>query len=108
MPDTVPSWATTIINAHKAVTPTAVSHATRIKSDRYFVWNEDDENDLNADNIHAERGVTGYTDLFTKREFDPWAPASAPPSTPPASPGRRPASPTSRTPAFSTIHGTGR
>lgn len=75
MPDTVPSWATTIINAHKAVTPTAVSHAARIKSDRYFVWQEDDENDLNADNIHAERGVTGYTDLFTKREFDPWAPA---------------------------------
>lgn len=67
-----PTWAAAIIGAHTSVT-TAVSHAARIKSDRYFVWQEDDDNDLNADNVHAERAVTGYTDLFTKREFDPWA-----------------------------------
>ena len=67
-----PAWATTIINAHTSVTA-AVSHGKRIKSDRYFCWQEDDGNDLLADNGHAEKAVTGYTDLFTKKEFDPWA-----------------------------------
>lgn len=69
----VPAWAQIIISAHNAVASGSVSHAMRMKSDRYFVWQEDDHNDLKADNIHAERAVSGYTDLFTKREFDPWA-----------------------------------
>lgn len=69
----IPSWAQIIVTAHNAVASGHVSHAARIESDRYFCWQEDDRNDLNADNAHAERAVTGYTDLFTKREFDPWA-----------------------------------
>ena len=44
-------------------------------SDRYFVWQEDGENVLAADDSHAERVVTGTTDLFTKQEFDPWVDA---------------------------------
>lgn len=67
-------WHEKIINAHLEVTD-AVSHAKRIQSDRYFVWQEDGENPLIANNGHAERAVTGTTDLFTKKEFDPWADA---------------------------------
>ena len=69
MSDPVPSWAQKIIAAH-AVSEAVVSHATRMNSNRYFVWQEDDDNDLNADNVHAEKAVSGYTDLFTKIEFD--------------------------------------
>lgn len=72
---TMPAWAQTIITAHTSVAGSAVSHAGRLKSDRYFVWQEEDEDDLNADNIHDERAVTGYTDLFTKFEFDSWSSA---------------------------------
>ena len=53
----------------------AVSHAGRLQSDRYFVWQEEEADDFCADNRHAERAVSGYTDLFTKIEFDPWADA---------------------------------
>ncbi|MFR0798465.1 MAG: hypothetical protein ACLSHJ_06790 [Oscillospiraceae bacterium] len=57
----------------------AVSHTARLKSERYFVWQEDGSNALSADNGHAEGAVTGTTDLFTKLEFDPgsarWAKA---------------------------------
>lgn len=67
-------WYETLIAAHTAVT-SAVSHGQRLKSSRYFVWQEDGGNDLEADNTHAETVVTGTTDLFTKQEFDPWAPA---------------------------------
>lgn len=65
------SWQKTIIAAHLAVTD-QVSHNERMKSDRYFVWGERGSNDLEAGNSHAERAVLGYTDLFTKQEFDPW------------------------------------
>lgn len=65
-------WNEIIIAAHTAVTP-KVSHSERLKSDRYFVWQEDGTNDLLADDVHIERAVTGTTDLFTKKEFDPWA-----------------------------------
>lgn len=65
------TWYEKIIAAHTAVTK-AVSHSERLKSDRYFVWQEDGANDFIADNVHAEKAVTGTTDLFTKREFDPW------------------------------------
>lgn len=68
------TWYETIIAAHTAVTD-AVSHTARLKSDRYFVWQEDGSNDLAADNGHGEVAVTGTTDLYTKTEFDPWVDA---------------------------------
>lgn len=68
------SWHERIVEAHLSVTQ-AVSHGQRIKSERYFVWMEDGRIDLYADNVHAERAVTGSTDLYTKVELDPWADA---------------------------------
>lgn len=65
-------WYERIIVAHTAVTD-QVSHMERLKSTRYFVWQEDGTNDLSAGNGHAEHAVTGFTDLFTPMEFDPWA-----------------------------------
>lgn len=65
------TWYEKIIAAHVAVTD-SVRHAERLGSDRYFVWMEDGSNDLAADDIHAEKAVTGRTDLYTKIEFDPW------------------------------------
>lgn len=64
------TWYERVIAAHRAVTD-AVSHAVRLKSDRYFVWQEDGSHDLPGDNGHGETAVTGTTDLFTKSEFDP-------------------------------------
>lgn len=64
-------WYEKIIAAHTAVTD-AVSHGERLKSDRYFVWQEDGSDDMVIDGIHAEKAVSGSTDLFTKQEFDPW------------------------------------
>lgn len=68
------TWYERIIAAHVAVTE-AVSHAARVKSERYFVWQEDGSNDLAGDNGHGERAMTGTTDLYTKQELDPWADA---------------------------------
>lgn len=65
------TWYEKIIAAHVSVTP-AVSHGGRLRSDRYFVWQEESAADLQANNHHAEKSMTGYTDLFTKLEFDPW------------------------------------
>lgn len=65
------TWMDKIIAAHRAVTD-AVSHGQRMRSERYFVWQEDGADDFLADGRHAERCVTGTTDLFTKLEFDPW------------------------------------
>lgn len=65
------TWYEKIIAAHRQVTD-AVSHVVRMKSDRYFVWQEDGENNLPADGRIAEQAITGTTDLFTKQEFDPW------------------------------------
>lgn len=73
MADTIPAWASAIIAAHNSVASGSVSHAARLKSDRYFCWQEEDANDLASDNVHSEKAMSGYTDLFTKREFDPWA-----------------------------------
>lgn len=67
-------WFEKIIAAHTAVTD-QVSHMTRMNSRQYFVWSEDGANDLSADGTHAEKAVTGYTDLYTHDEFDPWADA---------------------------------
>lgn len=64
-------WYDTVIAAHTAVTD-AVSHFERLNSDRYFVWQEDGSNSIVGDDRHVEGAVTGTTDLFTKREFDPW------------------------------------
>lgn len=68
------TWSDTIIAAHLAVTQ-AVSHGFRLQSERYFVWQEDGNNDLIGGNGHAEACVTGVTDLYTKTEFDPWGAA---------------------------------
>lgn len=65
------TWYEKIIQAHLRVTD-KVSHSARLKSERYFVWQEDGANDMFASDIHAERSKTGTTDLFTKMEFDPW------------------------------------
>lgn len=65
-------WYERIIAAHRAVTD-QVSHAERRESSRYFVWQEDGENALRADDRHGERAITGRTDLYTKQEFDEWA-----------------------------------
>lgn len=67
----VPAWAQHIIAAHRAVTD-AVSHGERIKSERYFVWYQEDRTDFIADGRHTEKTFNGKTDLFTKLEFDPW------------------------------------
>lgn len=69
--DTTPLWAQRIVAAHLSVTD-AVSHGGRLQSDRYFVWQENGANDFEAGGIHAEKAVTGSTDLFTRQEFDPW------------------------------------
>lgn len=65
------TWYERMISAHTAVTD-AVSHGQRLQSDRYFVWQEESGSDFEANGRHAEKGMTGTTDLFTKQEFDPW------------------------------------
>ena len=79
-----PCWAQLVIAAHLSAAsaasstgmePVAVSHAARIQSRRYFVWQEEGGNDLAADNGHDELAVTGFTDLFTGIEFDEAVPA---------------------------------
>lgn len=64
-------WYEKIIAVHTAVTD-QVRHGEKLHSDRYFVWQEDGADDFEADGIHAEKAMTGTTDLYTKREFDPW------------------------------------
>lgn len=68
------NWVDKIIAVHTAVTD-QVSHRGRLKSERYFVWQEDGANDFVADEQHCARAITGTTDLFTKQEFDPWVEA---------------------------------
>lgn len=65
------SWYETVIAVHTAVTD-AVSHGKRLNSERYFVWQEERGDDFEADGRHAEWGMSGTTDLFSKQEFDPW------------------------------------
>ena len=67
-----PAWAMTLSGALTDVTE-AVSHKKRLKSTRYFVWQEDGANDLSADGGHAECAVTGSLELYAQMEFDPWA-----------------------------------
>lgn len=65
------NWWEKIIAVHLQVTD-QVSHGERMQSERYFVWQEDGAADCILDGRHAEKAVTGSTDLFTKQEFDPW------------------------------------
>lgn len=65
------SWHDTIIACHLAVTD-QVSHYERMKSDRYFVWQEEDANGYRVNNRRGDYAMAGSTDLFTKQEFDPW------------------------------------
>lgn len=65
-------WYEDLIAAHTAVT-SAVSHALRLQSERYFVWMEDGANDLVGDDRHMVCAMTGSTDLYSKQEFDPWS-----------------------------------
>ena len=65
------SWFETVIAVHTAVTD-AVSHGKCLNSERYFVWQEERGDDFEADGRHAERAMSGTTDLFSKQEFDPW------------------------------------
>ena len=37
----------------------------------YLVWAEDGDNDLTADNVHAERCYTGTVDLYSKADPEP-------------------------------------
>lgn len=68
------TWYERIIACHTAVTD-AVRHSQKMKSDRYFVWQEDSRNDFQAGNRHIEKAIEGTTDLYTKLEFDPWVEA---------------------------------
>lgn len=65
------SWYEKIIAAHTAVTD-AVSHGKRLQSERYFVWQEEGRDDLEANGRHVEKAQRGRTNLYTKIEFDPW------------------------------------
>lgn len=65
-------WYEKIVEAHLAVTD-RVSHNRRIKSSRYFVWQEEGAKDFEGDGRHLERAMRGSTDLFTKQERDPWS-----------------------------------
>lgn len=65
------TWYEIIVAAHGLVTDN-VSHNKYLKSNRYFVWQEEGTRCLCADNKHKAKTVTGTTDLFTKMEFDPW------------------------------------
>ena len=58
-------WYEKIIAAHLDVTD-QVSHIERIKSDRYFVWQEDGESVLAADDLHAECAITGTSKNSTR------------------------------------------
>lgn len=68
------AWYDKVIAAHIAVTD-SVSHIQRMKSNRYFVWEEDSRPTLYADGIAIEYAHEIVTDLFTNVEFDPWVEA---------------------------------
>lgn len=57
------SWVDKIIAVHTAVTD-QVSHGGRLKSERYFVWQEDGANDFVADGQHCASAITGMTDFL--------------------------------------------
>ena len=65
------TWYQKIIAAHTAVTNN-VTHGYIGEGERYFVWMEERDEDLTANNRHIERAMRGTTDLFSRIEFDPW------------------------------------
>lgn len=65
------TWNEKIIKAHLEVTD-KVKHSEQMKANRYFVWQEDGENQMFANDRLSDSAVTGTSDLFTKQEFDPW------------------------------------
>lgn len=75
-----PWWAEKLLSALETVTGSraAISHAGRLQSSRYFVWEETDRRDWSANNRHGETAVVGALDLYTNVEFDPWAEAVGP------------------------------
>lgn len=64
-------WQDRVVAAHTAVTD-QVSRYRRMKSDRYFVWQEDNGEILYAEGGQGERVIRGTTDLFTRIPDDPW------------------------------------
>lgn len=63
-------WYEKIVAAHTSLLDIPVSHYRRLTDTRYLVWQEDGAEDFEADGRHAEKAMTGTTDLFTKEEFD--------------------------------------
>ena len=59
------NWNERIIAAHTAVTH-AVSHYKKLKSNRYFVWQEDGAEDLIAEGEHSERVMFTGDTLFCR------------------------------------------
>ena len=47
-----PTWAEKIIAAHNSVASGYVSHAVRIRANHYFCWQEDDDHDFLAGDVH--------------------------------------------------------
>lgn len=64
-------WYERIIQAHTSVEGAKVSHYRRLDNTRYFVWQEEGAGDFEAGNRHAEKVMTGVTEFFTLKEFDP-------------------------------------
>lgn len=64
-------WYEKIIAAHTSLEGIKVSHYRRLSDTRYIVWQEDGAEDFEADGRHAEKAMTGTTDLYTMIEFDP-------------------------------------
>ena len=75
-----PVWVRKLLEALENVTGdlVKVSHAGRLKSSRYFVWEDTDRNDWRGDNRHGEITVSGVLDLYTDVEFDEWVDAVGP------------------------------
>ncbi len=60
-------WHEKIIAAHLEITD-AVSHAERLESERYFVWQEMGANDLTANNRTCRKGNDGgYRFIYKAR-----------------------------------------
>ena len=57
------TWYEHILAALHVVTD-QVSHGGRLKSTRYFVWQEESRSDYMAGGLHAEKAQSGSTDLY--------------------------------------------
>lgn len=69
-----PWWAEKLLTALSSVAGAEnVSHAARMQSSRYLIWEEEQGEDWHGDNRHGERAVRGYLNLYTDVELDQWA-----------------------------------